>query len=543
MYCKNCGNQIQQNAIVCLSCGCDPHKGNKHCFGCGLETKEEQIICTKCGKVLKNQVVSDEGRTVAIIAYLTLIGFIIALIQHGSSKTRLGAYHLRQVMGFIITSIVLAIILWLITFPMFSMSIENIASYAFFVSIVSIIIWVGLFICILVSFINAINCKEKPAPIFGKLFEKLFVSFFSDNQNVSNEFRNISIEEKVSKSFNVSINPNNGVRSNTKLIFWGFATLIIAVVAVAVFFFKKGTSNDYLFNLLEIDNSLTVSNNNIATANNTLYTSLKAKLTDPMTAEKARPWYEKAEQARILSSELDDFLNELKTDLKNESGFKIVDIDGRKVEEFKKDDLEAATRLFGEGEGDKKKGKELEQKLKAFREAMLNIDPSIRKEFEITFPLDVSKILGQDGKEKDFTTAYFHKIPSVAALTLLSKFQNNVKNAENLIVTYCHNQVGGVKVVYDQFAALVGQSSNYVMPGEEVEITAGVGAYSKAAQPQISIAGSSTAVGPDGRAIYKFKASGSGSKTVPVNVTYTKPDGTKETRIFDVKYMVGTPCQ
>jgi hypothetical protein len=40
--------------------------------------------------------------------------------------------------------------------------------------------------------------------------------------------------------------------------------------------------------------------------------------------------------------------------------------------------------------------------------------------------------------------------PTVAALTLLSKFQNNVRNAENQVVTYCHNQVGAVKVVYDQ---------------------------------------------------------------------------------------------
>jgi gliding motility-associated protein GldM len=179
--------------------------------------------------------------------------------------------------------------------------------------------------------------------------------------------------------------------------------------------------------------------------------------------------------------------------------------------------------------------------LKDYRKAMLAIDPAILKEFEKTFPVDVEPIKGQDGKVKDFTNAYFHMTPTVAGLTLLSKFQNNVKNAENAVVTYCHNQVGAVKVVYDQFAALVGQSSNYVMPGEEVEITAGVGAYSKAAQPQITINGSGAALGPDGRASYKFQASGGGARSVPVNVTFTKPDGTKETKSFDVKYTVGTP--
>jgi gliding motility-associated protein GldM len=291
-----------------------------------------------------------------------------------------------------------------------------------------------------------------------------------------------------------------------------------------------------------VDKSLTTSNENITTANNTLYTSLDAKLKDPMTAEKAKPWFDRAEIAKKLSIDLDAYINQLKLDLKAEAGAKMVEKDGAMVEEFKEDDLEAATRLFGSGEGGKNKGPELEAKLIEFREKMLNIDPSIRKEFEKTFPVDASyKTVGKDGKEKDFTYGYFHMTPTVAVLTLLSKFQNNVKNAENQVVTFCHNQVGAVKVVYDQFAALVGQSSNYLMPGEEMEISAGVGAYSKAAQPQISIGGASMPIGPDGRATSKFKANGSGSKSVPVTVTYTKPDGTKESKTFDVKYTVGTP--
>jgi gliding motility-associated protein GldM len=286
-----------------------------------------------------------------------------------------------------------------------------------------------------------------------------------------------------------------------------------------------------------VDKSLETSNGNLASANKTLYTSLQGKLNDPMTAEKAKPWNDKALQAQKLSTEMDAYINNLKTELKKEAGLKMVE--GK--EQFKEDDLEAATRLFGSGEGGKKKGPEFEQKLKDYRKAMLGIDSEILKEFEKTFPVDVEPIKGQDGKVKDFTNAYFHMTPTVAGLTLLSKFQNNVKNAENAVVTYCHNQVGAVKVVYDQFAALVGQSSNYVMPGEEVEITAGVGAYSKAAQPQITINGSSAALGPDGRASYKFQASGGGARSVPVNVTFTKPDGTKETKSFDVKYTVGTP--
>ena len=290
-----------------------------------------------------------------------------------------------------------------------------------------------------------------------------------------------------------------------------------------------------------VDASLITSNNNITNGNNTLYKSLLAKVSDPVTAEKAKPWNERANTAKKLSDDMDKYINQLKTDLKTEAGSKMVKVDGRDVEQFKENDLEAATRLFGAGEGGKNQGALLEKKLKDYRTAMLGISPEIKTEFEKTFPVDVSVPVGQDGEKKEFTEAFFHMTPTVAGLTLLSKFQNNVKNAENLVVTYCHNQVGAVKVVYDQFAALVGQSSNYVMPGEEVEITAGVGAYSRAAQPQITINGAGAAIDADGRAVYKFQASGGGARSVPVNVTYTKPDGTKETKSFDVKYTVGTP--
>lgn len=282
-----------------------------------------------------------------------------------------------------------------------------------------------------------------------------------------------------------------------------------------------------------VDKSLMTSTDNIAGANTTLYKSLEAKLTDPQSAEKARIWQPKAAEAQKLSADINAYIETLKTELKKEADLKLID--GK--ESYREDNLDASTRLFET----KAKGKELEDRLKKYREAMLNIDPAIRKEFEKTLPIDIAVPKSQEGTNKDFTQTYFHMTPTVAALTMLSKFQNNVKNAENQVVTFAHNQIGAVKVIYDQFAALVGQSSNYVMPGQEIQITAGVGAYSKAAQPQITIGGSSQAIDAEGRAVYKFQASGAGNHTVPVNVTYTKPDGTKESKTFNVEYTVGTP--
>ena len=43
-----------------------------------------------------------EDRTVAILAYLTLIGFIVAIVLHSNKKTKLGAFHLRQMLGLLL---------------------------------------------------------------------------------------------------------------------------------------------------------------------------------------------------------------------------------------------------------------------------------------------------------------------------------------------------------------------------------------------------------------------------------------------------------
>lgn len=281
-----------------------------------------------------------------------------------------------------------------------------------------------------------------------------------------------------------------------------------------------------------VDLSLQNSSTNLSAANETIYKSLLENLADAKTAEKAKIWQPKADQAKKLSDDMNNYIEGLKKSLKEAAGLEMRE--GK--ETFKEDNMDAASRLF-DTEG---KGKELEAKLKAYKLAMLNIDEKIKEKFEKTLPVDVEPPIGQDGTRKEFTFAYFHMTPTVAGLTLLSKFQNNIKNAENQVVTFCHEQIGAVVVKFDKTGVLVGQSSNYVMPGQEVEITAGVAAYSSAAAPQISIGGSNVPA-IDGKASYKFNASGAGVKKMPVTVRYLDQDGVAQTKTMDVEYTVGTP--
>lgn len=77
MFCRSCGKEIAENAVACMSCGCDPKIGNKFCQNCGAETNANQIVCIKCGVALKS-VSSKPGaknRTTAGILAILFGGF------------------------------------------------------------------------------------------------------------------------------------------------------------------------------------------------------------------------------------------------------------------------------------------------------------------------------------------------------------------------------------------------------------------------------------------------------------------------------------
>ncbi len=289
-----------------------------------------------------------------------------------------------------------------------------------------------------------------------------------------------------------------------------------------------------------VDRSLMIASSVAEQKNEEIFKSFKAKLEDPTSREKAAIWEPKAQQAKKISDELYNYIEALKLELKKESGLKTVD--GK--EEFKEDDLDAGTRLLvqyaPEGKG---KGKELFEKLKAYKEQLLSIDPEMKKEIEVGLPLDLTiPPTTSDAGKSDWAYAYFHMTPTIAAITIMSKFQNDVKNSESKAVEFCHKQIGQVEIIYDQFQAFAGTNTQYLMPGEELVITAGIGAFSKAAQPSISIDGANVPLNAEGTAEYKTRVGGSGSGIKRVRISYAKPDGTTAVVEKEIKYTVGVPA-
>jgi TM2 domain-containing membrane protein YozV len=49
MYCRNCGKEVNQQAVACPACGVPPKVERKFCSNCGQPTDPKQLLCTKCG--------------------------------------------------------------------------------------------------------------------------------------------------------------------------------------------------------------------------------------------------------------------------------------------------------------------------------------------------------------------------------------------------------------------------------------------------------------------------------------------------------------
>ncbi|MEO6404132.1 MAG: gliding motility protein GldM [Ferruginibacter sp.] len=296
-------------------------------------------------------------------------------------------------------------------------------------------------------------------------------------------------------------------------------------------------SNEVINAFRVVDASLITSNTNIKQSNEVLYKSLNDKLSDThQNQEKVKEWNDKALKAKSLSVEIDTYIDGLKKELKEGAGLRMVEKDGVMQEDFKADNLDASTRIF-ETNG---KGNLLKDKLDNYKASMLGLDPKIAQQFSNNFPVTTVPPISQEGKKKDFTSSFFHMTPTVAALTMLSKFQNNVKNAESQVVTYCHNQIGAVEVHMDQVGVLVGQSSNYLMPGQELVVTAGVGAYSSVAKSSLTVNGSPLNM-VNGQGEYKTTVSGGGKHTIQVSGSFIGEDGKSVPVNKTIDYVVGTP--
>lgn len=100
---------------------------------------------------------AETGKSAAIVAYLTIIGTIIAYFMNNDTKNTFASFHIRQALGIHITFYLLGAFVsifdtWLISTP-------------FYIFIIILLIY-GL--------ITAIQGEQKEVPLLGESFQKWF---------------------------------------------------------------------------------------------------------------------------------------------------------------------------------------------------------------------------------------------------------------------------------------------------------------------------------------------------------------------------------
>jgi gliding motility-associated protein GldM len=288
-------------------------------------------------------------------------------------------------------------------------------------------------------------------------------------------------------------------------------------------------SSEILNAFKTVNNSLEKTNEVVSASTNQVMTSLKEKLADPGTREKAMIWYPKAEKVQASAKGLYDYIDGLKKNIMTSAKYDPASGKDKGV-----DNLEVSTRIMV----DKGEGKTLKNRLEEFKKLIM-ADPELAKNFANSLSINTDMPRTKNKSNRTWEAAYFHMVPTVAALTILSKFQNDVKTSENNVVTFCHEQVGKVVYRQDAVAALALANSTNLLPGQDLEITAGVGGFSKAVNPIITIGGQTVQLGADGAAHQTLKVSGLGAHSVPVVIRYTDQDGKVQTIEKKIEYSVG----
>ena len=97
------------------------------------------------------EVLSD-GKTIAIVAHLTIIGFLIAFVMNSSNRTELGSFYIRQTLGIFLLTLV------------------------GFIPLIGWFALIAVFILWLISLVGALGGNKKPVFLLGEQFQEWFKS-------------------------------------------------------------------------------------------------------------------------------------------------------------------------------------------------------------------------------------------------------------------------------------------------------------------------------------------------------------------------------
>ena len=247
--------------------------------------------------------------------------------------------------------------------------------------------------------------------------------------------------------------------------------LLMAMLAMNV-------SSDVLNGFTMVDESLARSTENAGIQNTTLYSSLGEMMAK--NPEKVREWFERANSVKAKSDSLYNLADRLKQSIAFEADGKEADHTNLKNRE----DLEASTfvMLTGNNEGEK-----LYNAINEYRDFMAELVTTQAQKEMIANCLSTEVPKENNLLNKNWQEYHFESMPAIAAITLLTKIQNDVRYVEGEVIHMLSKNVDMGDVRVNQIKALVIPTSKNIVRGGDFSAQIILAAVDSTQRPQIYI--------------------------------------------------------
>ena len=199
---------------------------------------------------------------------------------------------------------------------------------------------------------------------------------------------------------------------------------------------------------------------------------------------KAGPWYQKGVDVRRQSNQLYALIDSLKIEIVRNADGKDGDVNNI----VNKDNLEASSVVMLNPAT--RKGKMLREKVDAYRAFIMNVIPDSAKRQAVAQMLSttVKHKLGTVGQTL-WEDVKFDNVPVVAAVTILTQLQNDLRQAESeaLSSLITNVDIGDVRV--NELNAYVIPNSNMIMRGGKYSANIVLAAIDTTQRPTIYVGG------------------------------------------------------
>lgn len=245
---------------------------------------------------------------------------------------------------------------------------------------------------------------------------------------------------------------------------------------------------------------------------------------------KTREWYNKAQEVRRVSDSLYIFAETLKFAIAKEADGENADIDNIKNRE----DLEAAAQVMLAPT--KGQGRKLYEAINAYREKMVEMmNDSLKKE---VIEENLSTSVPKTALGKRWEEYMFESKPTVAAMTVLTKLQNDIRYAEGEVLHSLMANIDEKDMRVNSLKAFVITNAQTIVRGNHFRANIIMAAVDTTHIPEVYIAGRKTELH---NGIYDIVCNKSGSYSLTGWLQTTTNNGEILKREFSQIYSVVEP--